>query len=65
MEKRVALSLARLNSENSLMNCREPFRIPDSIACIIIREFCHAIKTHVMPLVIPKFTLSRITINLC
>jgi hypothetical protein len=54
------LSLAYLGSGNSLMSCGEPFGIPNSTTSIIIREFCHAVKVHLMPLVIPKLTLFRI-----
>jgi hypothetical protein len=60
VEKHVALSLAHLGSRNSLMSCEEPFGILDSRSTIIVRELCHAMKVHLMPLVIPKLTSSRI-----
>jgi hypothetical protein len=60
IEKRVVLSLARLGSKNNLMNCRKPFGLPNTITSIIVRQFCHVVKVHLMALMIPKLTSSRI-----
>ena len=42
------------------MSCGEPFGIPNSTTSIPLREFCHIVKVHLMPLVISKLTSSRI-----
>jgi hypothetical protein len=51
---RVALSLNRLCSGNSLRGCAETYGIHESTASIIVREFCIAIDKHLKPLVIEK-----------
>jgi len=43
---RVALSLNRLCSGNSLRGCAETYGIHESTASIIVREFCIAIDKH-------------------
>jgi hypothetical protein len=60
VEKHIALYHVCLSSGNSLMSCGEPFGILDSTTFIIVREFCHAVKVHLMPLVILKLTSSKI-----
>jgi hypothetical protein len=60
VEKRVALFFAQLGCGNNLMNYGEPFGIQDSTAFIIVREFCHVEKVHLMLLVIPKLISSKI-----
>jgi hypothetical protein len=61
VEKCVALSLTSLGSRNIWMACGEQFGILDSIALIIVREFCHALKAHLMHLVkLSKLKPSRI-----
>jgi hypothetical protein len=51
--KCVALFLIRLGSGNSLINCRELFGILDSNTSIILRDYYHGMKVHLMPLAIP------------
>ena len=63
LRNRVALSLNRLSSGNSLRGCAETYGIHESTASIIVKEFCAAIEKHLKPLVIEKqskTTLSRI-----
>lgn len=63
LRNRVALSLNRLSSGNSLRGCAETYGIHESTASIIVREFCAAIEKHLKPLVIEKqsaATLKRI-----
>ena len=63
LRNRVALSLNRLSSGNSLCGCAKTYGIHESIASIIVREFCATIEKHLKPLVIEKqskTTLSRI-----
>jgi hypothetical protein len=42
------------------MSCGEPFGILNSTTSIIVREFCHVVKVHWMPLVISILTSPRI-----
>jgi hypothetical protein len=60
IEKRVALSITCLGSGNNLLSCGKPFGILNSTTSIIVKLFYHVVKIHLMPLVIPKLTLSRI-----
>ena len=58
---RVALTLASLGGHNILIMCVDLYEIAHSIASMIIREYCEAIKIHVRPLVYLKPTLPCIT----
>ena len=57
---RVALSLNRLCSGNSLCGCVETYGIHESTASIIVREFCTAIDKHLKSLVIEKQSASTL-----
>ena len=61
LRNRIALSLNRLSSGNSLRGCAETYGIHESTASIIVREFCAAIEKHLKPLVIEKQT--KTTLN--
>jgi hypothetical protein len=56
----VAMTLTKLGSGNSLQMCGEVYGIAESMASIIVREFCVAIKKHLKLLVIPKLTKNKI-----
>lgn len=56
LRNRVALSLNRLSSGNSLRGCAEIYGIHESTASIIVRDFCAAIEKHLKPLVIEKLS---------
>lgn len=60
LKARVALSLCRLSSGNSLRGCTEIYGVHDSTASIIIREFCVAVEKHLKPLVSEKQTASTL-----
>jgi hypothetical protein len=60
LETRVAISLSRLSTGNTLQMCGEVYGISRSSASIIIKEFCVAIKKHLKPLVIRKQTESSL-----
>jgi hypothetical protein len=49
LETRVAISLSRLSTGNTLQMCGEVYGISRSSASIIVREFCVAIKKHLKP----------------
>jgi hypothetical protein len=57
---RVALSLNRLCSGNSLRVSAETYGIHESIASIIVRKFCTAIDKHLKSLVIEKQSASTL-----
>jgi hypothetical protein len=57
----IVFSLNRLSSGNSLRGCAETYGIHESIASIIVREFCAAIEKHLKPIVIEK--QSKVTLN--
>ena len=56
LETRVALSLVRLATGNTLQMCGELYGVHKSTASIIVREFCDAVRKHLKPLVIRKQT---------
>jgi hypothetical protein len=56
----IAMTLTKLGSGNILQMCGEVYGIAESMASIIVREFCVAIKKHLKPLVIPKLTKTKI-----
>jgi hypothetical protein len=60
LKARVALSLCRLCSGNSLRGCAEIYGVHESTASIIVREFCMAVEKHLKPLVIEKQTASTL-----
>lgn len=59
VECRVAVTLSRLASGNSLSMIGDVYGIGLSTTSTIVRECCEAIKTHLRPLVFPKPTLAR------
>jgi hypothetical protein len=60
LQTRVALSLNRLCTGNSLRGCAEIYGIHESSASIIVREFCMAIERYLKPLVIEKQTATTL-----
>ena len=63
---RIPLSMNKLSSGNSLRSGVETYRINESIASIILREFGSAIEKHLKPLLIEKqskSTLKRIVVE--
>jgi hypothetical protein len=56
----VTMILTKLGSGNSLQICGEVYGIAESMASIILREFCVANRKHLKPLVIPKLTKNKI-----
>jgi len=56
----IAMTLTKLGSGNILQMCGEVYGIAESMASIIVREFCVAIKKHLKPLVISKLTKNKI-----
>lgn len=60
LKARVALSLCRLCSGNSLRGCTEIYGVHESTTSIIVREFCVAVEKHLKPLVIEKQTASTL-----
>jgi hypothetical protein len=52
----LSLSLSRFSTGNTLQMCGEVYGISRSLASIIFREYCAAIKKHLKPLVIRKQT---------
>jgi hypothetical protein len=60
LETRVAISLSRLSTGNTLQMYGKVYGISRSSASIIVREFCVAIKKYLKPLVIRKQTESSL-----
>jgi hypothetical protein len=59
MKVKVAMTLARLGSGNSLQMCGKVTGIAKSTTSIIVKEFCVAIRKHLKPLVIPKLIRNK------
>jgi hypothetical protein len=59
IECRIAVTLSRLGTNNTLMMVGELFKLGLSTTSEIIRECCKAIGSHLKPLVIKKPTLTR------
>ena len=57
VERRIAITLARLASGNSLQMVGDLFGVGLSTSSIIVRECCEAIRIHLRPLVFKKSTL--------
>lgn len=61
VETCVAIFLSHLSSGKTLTTYEKLHRIPKTISSKINGEFCNTIQIHLLPLVIPKLTVARIT----
>lgn len=65
LETRVALSLTRLGAGNYLLGCVDLFGMSESLASIIVQEFCDVVLQYIRPLVVPQWnakTLEKIAV---
>jgi hypothetical protein len=60
VETRVAVTLHRLATGNTLATIADLYGIGESTASVIVREFCEAMKFHLKPLTIEMLTKERI-----